>query len=85
MKATIYKIKDGNDTIVGTISLDDSDKLSATPSDNKLLNRIISLPVSEMGSGRDVDPKKEPRVWLTNLHTHYRSAYLRASKVEIPD
>lgn len=76
---TIYHLRDGQDEKVGTIRLD-SGVLRADPPDNFLLQEILTTPVrGDKFNPRPVSAMENPTLFLANLSSFYRGAYLRAS------
>ena len=78
MKVKILGIdKNGNDVDRGQIILEGG-KLTANPKGDGLLNEIINSPIL-LSDGKVT--KDDPEKFIRGLYLHYKSAYLRVSKV----
>lgn len=80
---TIYEMgRDKKAKACGTIKLQD-DKLVCDPADDLMLQEILTTSArGDKYSPAHISATDDPVKFLDNLHFHYRSPYLFASKVE---
>ena len=78
LSTKIYELDaDGNDVLVGTISVQDG-KLVASPSNNPILANICRIPI--MGKGATTIDPTNAEVFIRSLPRAYHNAYLRATE-----
>ena len=79
LSTKIYQLdSDGNDVLVGTISLQDG-KLVTSPSNSPFLSSVCRISI--MGEGTEIIQPENAEKFLRSLPRAYHSAYLRATEV----
>lgn len=78
MKVKIYSLRNGIDTVLGTIESQDG-RLFVSP-DNELLHDLCREPIMGKGGAR-IDSTDADR-FVENLPYQYKSAYFRAVRSE---
>lgn len=79
MKVTIRRLRDGNQEVVGSITLQDG-RLVAEP-EKSIAARLLNIPIAAP-DGSPLRAEKSPEEFLRNLCYTYKSAYLCASEPE---
>ena len=71
----------GDDKVLGSVVLDNGSLSSRGFESDVLSQNILGTPI-QVGDGEPMESQEDPEKWMHSLYLHYRSAYLRASKVK---
>jgi hypothetical protein len=76
----IHGLEKGEDKKYGTLILEDG-AIRCDPADSKLLNSIMEDRIVGK-EWKKISAEDNPDEWMEMLHTHYKSAYMRATKAQ---
>lgn len=81
LTVAIYAVENFEDKEIGRF-IYNGKGLSMDPPDSEALRNLAEIPVYNDEAKKVVTSKDNPKAWMIGLHARYKSAYLRAGKVQ---